>query len=112
MKNYLFLLALLAGCGIDLRHKGVPDKVETTVGPDFAKAAAFCDDRYGAKSPEAESCFQDYRDYTKIKVSLDMESLQRFCETNYPVEEDRVQCVEDVMKTFESILGTVTTSGN
>lgn len=98
------LLILLSACSFTLKHKGIPDNINVTAGPDFEKAAKFCDDRYGASSDAAESCFKDYRDYTKIKVEFDMSSLQDFCYKAYTVTDDQTKCITDITNAFDSIL--------
>jgi hypothetical protein len=99
-----FSLLLLTSCGFTLTHRGIPSTVNANIGPDFEKAAKFCDDRYGEKSDEAESCFQDYRDYTKIRVVLDMQAIEDFCNKNYTDDTEKTKCISDVAQIFDSIL--------
>ena len=98
----LLIIAILSGCGFTLRHSG---NVQADIGPDFVGAAKFCDDRYGAGTAEAESCFQDYRDYTKIRVVLDIQAIQDFCNKNYTDSVAQAKCVSDVAQAFDTILG-------
>lgn len=103
-KSLIIGLLMLAGCGFELRHKGIPKEVDASVGPDFEKAAQFCDERYGKMSEEAESCFQDYRDYTKIRVVLDLEAIEDFCYKSYIDPIEQAKCVSDVAQIFDAIL--------
>lgn len=94
MRAILSIFAVLVGCSVQV--KGIPDQTNSQFGPDFAGAAAFCDSRYGTKSPAAEACFEDYRDYLKVRVYLDLSELQDYCNKAYQNPDDRAGCVNDL----------------
>lgn len=93
--KYLIILMFLANCGLKLKHEGEPT---VKVSPDFEGAAKFCDERYGEKTEEAEACFKDYREYTNIKVSLDLEVIEEFCAKNYDIPQERIGCENDLIE--------------
>ncbi len=104
--NYTMLILLTCSCG-KLKHdvdvKAPKDlKIETptefTYGPDFDKAAKFCDDRYD-NADEAEACFQDYRDYMKIEIGFNVDALETFCSKYEDVE----ACVDELRDLFRLV---------
>ncbi len=97
MKYFLLGLILLCSCSSKVKVEGVPSQIKGELGPDFTKASKFCDDRYGADTDEAESCFQDYRNYFELKISLDLQSLEDFCQKLYTTEDDVQGCVKDLV---------------
>jgi len=112
--NLLMILILLCSCG-KFKHEvsGVPTsyKIDAPhdfkLGPDFEKAAKFCDDRYGKDTPEAEACFQDYRTYTTLKIAIDLKAITSFCKESYTDTIDIQSCVEDITKLLESLTGSI-----
>lgn len=97
MKYFLLGLILLCSCTSKVKVSGIPEKASAEIGPDFEKAAKFCDDRYGKKSDESEDCFEDYRGYFDLKISLDLEGLEEFCEKVYVDQQEVNTCVEDLL---------------
>jgi hypothetical protein len=122
----LLLLTLLVSCG-KIKHEikapksikveapeeikvDVPEEIKVdapeipeniTVGPDFEKAALFCDNRYGVLTDAAEECFYDYRNYYKVNVKLDINSIIEFCEQSYGEGEEATEaCIEDLITLF------------
>lgn len=106
----LLSLILMVSCG-KFTHKivGVPEKVkvdvpsEFKVGPDFEKAAKFCDDRYGKDTNEAEDCFQDYRNYTKLNIGINIDALSGFCDDNYSEQNDKEKCLQELIDLLKQL---------
>lgn len=90
------ILFLLMSCG-KLTHDVKPVNISGIVGPDFVKAAQFCDDRYGHKTEDSELCFKEYREYFKIKVTVDVEAVEEFCESRYSINQDIEDCIDDIL---------------
>jgi hypothetical protein len=97
--KYIIFLVMITSCGIKHEHtvKGI-DGTTIKFGPDFAAAAKLCDDRYGYKTPESEACFEDYRNYTAIKVELDLSGIEEFCNKVYIDQEDVTTCAQDLLE--------------
>lgn len=103
----ILILCLLVSCGVNVNVKQkTPIKAEPiTFGPDFEGAAAFCDERYGDNTEEAEACFIDYREYFKINLGIDTKSIEKFCNDSYTTEEAREQCITDLTDAISNIGG-------
>lgn len=98
MKTLLFVnLLLISACGFKVNVKGIDD---VTLSPNFQKGAEFCDERYGAKTKEAEKCFEDYREYFKVKVTFDVSSILDFCEERNETQIDIDRCVDNILNLF------------
>ena len=96
MKNLLLIsLILLTNCGVQV--KGIPSAIHETVGPDLVGAGAFCDSRYGAGTAASEACFQDYMNYTKIVVSINLNGISSFCDAQYADPTQQSACVTDLL---------------
>ncbi len=93
--KYLIVLTILSSCGKIKVETNVPKKIE--FGPDFAQAIQICDERYGKGTPEAESCFQDYRSFLSPKISLDLANLGTFCKGRYTTKEEVAACEDDLL---------------
>jgi ABC-type Fe3+/spermidine/putrescine transport system ATPase subunit len=98
----LFILTLFISCG---KTEIVTKDVE--IGPDFKKAAKFCDDRYGKKTEESEQCFLDYREYFDIELELNtkiinIEDIIDFCEDNYVQPIEIINCIEQQIEGLSS----------
>ena len=106
------VITLLTSCG-KIKHeiRGVPSnyKIDAphdfSLGPDFEKAAKVCNSFYGKKTAEAEACFKDYRNYTKLKIAIDLDSIKLFCKESYNVEEEYKSCISDLVTLINSLLG-------
>lgn len=102
--NLFFLILVTTSCG-KLKHevRGVPTnyKIDApdnfTLGPDFEKAAKFCDKRYGKNTQASEDCFQDYRNYTKLSIGINLDELTNFCYAKYNSEQDRTSCIDELI---------------
>lgn len=94
----LVVLILTSACGIDFKIKeSLPRKIETFVGPDFEKAALFCDNRYGYKTLESEKCFKDYRNFLQVKVGVDADAVANYCSDRFPNDQQALdQCEDDI----------------
>lgn len=79
-----------------------PEAIE--LGPDFEKAANFCDNRYLPDFDAAESCFEDYRTFYAIKVTLDLTGILDFCEANYSNNQDVEECISDLTDILNNAL--------
>jgi hypothetical protein len=92
------VVGLIGGsCAVDHKVTGVPDKTTSTIGPDFVAASRFCDERYGQGTVQAEDCFRDFRQYSNIKVELDLKSILEFCKDAYPNSQaDLDACYKDL----------------
>jgi len=92
----ILLLISLIACGKPLRVEvRTPEGIN--FGPDFRGALELCDSRYGYRSLESEECFNDYRTYFQIKLSLDLDSITQYCQ-KYPTEEERQTCEENLLE--------------
>lgn len=104
--KYLIILSLLVSCG-KIKIEPKPIEVKTDIpesiafGPDFAKAAEFCDARYGANSVESESCFEDYRRFLSPKLQVDFGSINQFCKSNYAAPQDILACEQEILDIFK-----------
>jgi len=98
------IISIIYSCGHKVNIAGNPRaSVEGNIGlqPSFKEAAEFCDSRYGKKTKEAESCFSDFRNYYSIKISLDLDAIEAYCETHYtPNKID--QCTDDLQSLFKT----------
>ncbi len=104
LSRLILLLLLTTSCAkITHEIKGL-NGTDVTVGPDFKSAAAFCDERYGEKTEEAEQCFLDYRNYYTLKLSVDMNTIIDFCEQYYAQESNNKMqaCVDDLQSMFKT----------
>lgn len=99
----LFLLLFLTiSCG-KVNHEvtgldnievvGIPDSI--TLKYDYESAAKFCDDRYGRKTSEAETCFITLINIFNPTLKFDFSSVDQFCEDNYTNEEEMQSCKKD-----------------
>ncbi len=99
--KYLLLL-LIVSCG-KIKVETTPVKVETNLpksigfGPDFQKAADFCDERYGKDTTESEDCFKDYRTFLSPKIAFDLANLDSFCNGRYTAIDDVKSCEDDLL---------------
>jgi len=102
----------LVGCGMDFKVKLPKEGPETkvTLGPDLEAAGQFCANRYPEDAIAEEQCFQDYLDYYKLKVELDLESITEFC-NQYEQEADRLQCQQDLIDILGNAAGGEDESG-
>ena len=104
-KNIIMLsfIFILCSCG-KIKVETTPIKTEpVTFGPDFQKAAEFCDQRYGVGSVESEDCFQDYRRFLSPKIQFDLSSITSFCKDRYTVEGDIVGCEDDLLNIINQV---------
>lgn len=104
----ILLFVTVASCSkhdVSLKVSGldqVPDSFE--FGPDFERAAKFCDDRYLPDVEAAEACFEDYRNYFRLEISFDLESVVSFCEAEYGEQTDSSsECIDDLFRLFDSL---------
>ena len=96
MKPLLILISILSiSCGKIKVQAETP--TDFKVGPDFAYAAEFCDERYGVYTQQSEECFLDYRTYLSPKVTLDFASINTFCKASYGSPEDIKGCQSDLL---------------
>jgi hypothetical protein len=91
---------------MDFKVKGNP-QVSTngniSVNPDFRKAAEFCDERYGSKTKGSEECFKDFRDYYSVKLSVDLDSIERYCEEHYLKAGDVTNCIDEMVSLIAAV---------
>jgi len=91
----MIFLILTISCGMKV---DIPETNQNIAfGPDFASAAAFCDNRYYDDEVAAENCFMDYRDYLDITVGLDLSEIVDYCETNYTDPVDVAVCEDQLL---------------
>jgi len=106
MAKILIPLLFLTSCGINHNHKVNSAKmtVETKqqdpyvvqIDNKLIEAASFCDERYGYKTPEAEECFKDFRNYFNLTLELDDQLILASCISRYQ-DNDAIQaCVQDL----------------
>ena len=99
----ILLWLIASGCGMKFKVDGNP-RVDVaangqfSVQPNFEQAAAFCDDRYGSMSKEAEECFADFREYFKITVGVDLDSITKYCETKWKDDVSINSCEEELLE--------------
>lgn len=109
MKNLLILTVLitLVSCG-KLKHEIEGEaKVEVpesriSFEPDFEKAAAFCDERYGVKTEASEDCFEDFRDYYELEIKVDLDAIEEFC-NKYDTQDEIENCTSELLGLFGSM---------
>ena len=100
---------MVCGCGAKFDHK-VTGLENSTVHVDlgFAEAMKVCDQRYGYKTPEAEACFRDYRNFTKVTFGLDLSAITKFCESSYPDDPVAIRnCSQDLIDLFDHLANPV-----
>jgi hypothetical protein len=105
--KYIILLVLIISCGVKHEHtiKGF-DGTSVNFGPNFNDAANICDNRYGYKTKESEDCFKDYRDYTSIKIVLDLSGIEEFCNKTYIDQEEVTACAQDLLEILTKVTRT------
>lgn len=98
----IVLLSLLVSFGTKNKVDVSPIKVEIpkdfTIGPDFEKAAIFCDEYWGYRTAEARACFKDYTGFFSLK--LDISSIVDYCKGKYVDQAEVDQCEEDIRNIF------------
>lgn len=96
--SVLLIMTGLVGCGMkhNVEIQPVQGSAQVGFGPSFSEAAALCDSRYGAKTEEAEKCFLDYRNYTKLRLEFNLEELQTYCTVKYADQDQLQQCIDDL----------------
>lgn len=104
----LVLITLLTSCGklkIDTKPIKVenPGPVNVYIGPDFKAAADFCDQRYGFKTSESESCFLDFRNYLSISVDFNEQLLNDYCNGRFVEQSEIEQCQVDFEEYFNEL---------
>ena len=105
--NKLLLLTLLCSCG--MKFKGleslekikvevktdIPDQI--SLEPDFDKAIATCNTRYGVNTKGSEECFEDFRNYYKTTIGFDFSGIIEFCEDRYNTELEIDACQDELL---------------
>lgn len=96
MKNLLILITFATiSCGkvkVELKAPQKPIETEVVITKDYEAVYAFCDERYGYKTDEAEGCASDILNY-KVEVALNLNTVAEFCSS----AEDFEACEEDLL---------------
>jgi len=110
MKSLLLIsMLVITSCGLELGgldsleninaeadiKTDIPDKINLE--PDFEKAIEVCDNRYGANTEESEECFEDFRNYYKTTVGIDLSGIIEFCEDRYNTVEEQELCQDELL---------------
>lgn len=98
--KYILLALLMTSCGklkVEAEIPNTEQTVEATIRIDipYKEVAEFCDERYGIKTEDSESCFEDYRNFLQIEFKIDEDitaQLPTACATAYSTPEEISLC--------------------
>lgn len=113
MNKYIMiaLVASLIGCSKhNVNMKGIPNKIEIENKPiklevriQIQEASYECNKRFGYNTDESNACFLAYLQFLKIDISLDVQSIQDYCNERYTKPKDKTECENQLMDILEQL---------
>lgn len=102
--THLILLTAVGCSKHNVNLKGIPNKVEVDTKPidvklklQLEEASKECDRRFGEGTDKSNICFMAYLQFFKIEISLDVTSIQDYCDARYAQDlQGQKQCFNDL----------------